>query len=382
MVLPLFVDETAAVAIAFRLMGRPTPHPLAHDLLDRIVPSLGGRLTEVRIDGLKDHVYQSHVVIQQANRQLVIEARPSDAVSMALAAKVPVYTTRQVMAEGGISRAEIDSFGKEPADLGPGVGGSGNAGTAPAPALPPLRRRRRAHLSRGSRSSSRPRDWKARPPLPREAGLSRGELQWGIATPYGLPGDESGRAAAALLQRGSLFVFCSMTKCQGAVCATGSRAVTQSLEDRLHARPGHGRPGRARGDGRRRDGRRPPQLLARERRRAPGRAEAVRREARRAGRTVAILQDLQGPKIRLGKFAQGRVEVEPGETVLLSTRPRCGGEPTGHPDASSVARRATVAWETWCCWTTGGSACGCGGAGVGTSRRRWRWAGRSTTTRG
>ena len=136
MVLPLFVDETAAVAIAFRLMGRPTPHPLAHDLLDRIVPSLGGRLTEVRIDGLKDHVYQSHVVIQQANRQLVIEARPSDAVSMALAAKVPVYTTRQVMAAGGISRAEIDSFGKEPPDPGPGVGGSGGAGTTPAPVPP------------------------------------------------------------------------------------------------------------------------------------------------------------------------------------------------------------------------------------------------------
>ncbi len=136
MVLPLFVDETAAVAIAFRLMGRPTPHPLAHDLLDRIVPSLGGRLTEVRIDGLKDHIYQSHVVIQQANRQLVIEARPSDAVSMALAAKVPVYTTRQVMAAGGISRAEIDSFGKEPPDPGPGVGGSGGAGTTPAPVPP------------------------------------------------------------------------------------------------------------------------------------------------------------------------------------------------------------------------------------------------------
>jgi len=135
-VLPLFVDETAAVAIAFRLMGKPTPHPLAHDLLDRIIPSLGGRLLEVRIDGLKDHVYQSHVVIQQASRQIVIEARPSDAVSMALAAKVPVYTTRQVMAEGGISRAEIDALGKEPADPGPGVGGSGKAGSPPAPSHP------------------------------------------------------------------------------------------------------------------------------------------------------------------------------------------------------------------------------------------------------
>ena len=131
-VLPLFVDETAAVAIAFRLMGRPTPHPLAHDLLDRLVPSLGGKLTEVRIDGLRDHVYSSHVVIQQQGRQLVIEARPSDAVAMAIAAKAPVYTTRQVMAEGGITRAEIEAT-RGP----PGQGGSGSAGTLPEPSPAP-----------------------------------------------------------------------------------------------------------------------------------------------------------------------------------------------------------------------------------------------------
>ena len=136
-VLPIFVDETAAVAIAFRLMGKPTPHPLAHDLLDQIVPSLGARVTEVRIDGLENHVYRSHVYIQQANRQVVIEARPSDAVSMALAAKVPVYTTRQVMAVGGITRAEIDAIGKDPLDPAPGVGGSGSAGTAPNAPPPP-----------------------------------------------------------------------------------------------------------------------------------------------------------------------------------------------------------------------------------------------------
>jgi len=134
-VLPLFVDETAAVAIAFRLAGRPTPHPLAHDLLDRIVPSLGGRLTEVRIDGLRDHIYSSHVVIKQADRELVIEARPSDAVSMALAAKAPVFATRQVIADGGITRAEIDAYGKPP-PAASGQGGSGPPEPQP-PALPP-----------------------------------------------------------------------------------------------------------------------------------------------------------------------------------------------------------------------------------------------------
>ena len=57
------------------------------------------------------------------------------------------------------------------------------------------------------------------------------------------------------------------------------------------------------------------------------RADAVRREARRAGRNVAILQDLQGPKLRLGVFAEGRVELVTGETVLLVTRPGVVGSP-------------------------------------------------------
>src|SRR5678815_616936 len=57
------------------------------------------------------------------------------------------------------------------------------------------------------------------------------------------------------------------------------------------------------------------------------RFQAVRRESRRARRNVAILQDLQGPKLRLGTFAEGRVELLPGETVLLATAPGVVGSP-------------------------------------------------------
>ena len=57
------------------------------------------------------------------------------------------------------------------------------------------------------------------------------------------------------------------------------------------------------------------------------RADAVRREARSAGRNVAILQDLQGPKLRLGQFAQGQVTLREGEVVLLVTRPGVVGSP-------------------------------------------------------
>jgi len=73
------------------------------------------------------------------------------------------------------------------------------------------------------------------------------------------------------------------------------------------------------------------------------RVEAVRREARRARRNVAILQDLQGPKLRLGRFAEGRVELVSGETVLLVTAPSVVGSPRVIPVAlPSLARACRV----------------------------------------
>src|SRR3982751_4974894 len=47
------------------------------------------------------------------------------------------------------------------------------------------------------------------------------------------------------------------------------------------------------------------------------RAKLVREAAQRAGREVAIMADLQGPKIRVGKFAEGKVQLEPGEKFVL-----------------------------------------------------------------
>jgi len=69
------------------------------------------------------------------------------------------------------------------------------------------------------------------------------------------------------------------------------------------------------------------------------RAKAVRLEARRAGRNVAILQDLQGPKLRVGRFAEGRVELVPGDAVLLVTRGGVVGSPRIIPvPLASLAR--------------------------------------------
>jgi hypothetical protein len=123
------------VSIAFRLAERPPPQPLAQDLLDDVVSKLGGHVTEVRIDDLRDNVYSGRVFLQQGKKELALEARPSDSIAMAMHSNARIRVTRKVLTLAGITRAEIESLQRQE-EGGPGVGGSGG-GLGPLPAPPP-----------------------------------------------------------------------------------------------------------------------------------------------------------------------------------------------------------------------------------------------------
>ena len=68
--------------------------------------------------------------------------------------------------------------------------------------------------------------------------------------------------------------------------------------------------------------------------------QIVRAEAERRGKAVAVLLDLQGPKIRVGKFANGQIELEPGAEFTITTERACSA-------TSSASRR-----RTRCCRAT------------------------------
>lgn len=136
MVLPIFVDESAAVAIAFRLAHMDPPQPLAQDLLDDVVSKLGARVTEVRIDDLRGDIYTGRIFLQQGKKNLELSARPADSIAMAMDGSARIRVTRKVLSMAGISRSDIDSL-HEP----PGVGGSGGGGLEPesVPIMPPVK---------------------------------------------------------------------------------------------------------------------------------------------------------------------------------------------------------------------------------------------------
>lgn len=133
-VLPVFVDEAAAVAIAFRLAHLEPPQPLAQDLLDDVVSKLGAHVTEVRIDDLRGDIYTGRVFLQQGKKNLELDARPADSIAMAMDGNARIRVTRKVLTQAGINRDDIESMQE-----GPGVGGSGPMEPEEVPIAPPAK---------------------------------------------------------------------------------------------------------------------------------------------------------------------------------------------------------------------------------------------------
>jgi hypothetical protein len=85
------IGEQEAVAIYRRAMKRYHPRPLTHDLLDNVIAGMGGTVKAVEITDLKDHTYYANLVIETADGEVRVDARPSDAIAILVGAGVNLF---------------------------------------------------------------------------------------------------------------------------------------------------------------------------------------------------------------------------------------------------------------------------------------------------
>lgn len=95
-VLPIWVGPVEANAIALQIENVNTPRPMTHDLLRQIVEEMGGRLTRVIIHDLRDGTFYAYLEIAREGERMLLDARPSDALALALRAKVPIFVNLAV----------------------------------------------------------------------------------------------------------------------------------------------------------------------------------------------------------------------------------------------------------------------------------------------
>ncbi len=100
--LPIWIGDAEANAIQMRLAGRKPPRPLTHDLLDRVVAQLGARIVRVHVEDLRDNVFYGRLFLKHGNKEVDIDARPSDCIALAVGARVPVVVARRVLDAAGV----------------------------------------------------------------------------------------------------------------------------------------------------------------------------------------------------------------------------------------------------------------------------------------
>lgn len=120
--LPIFIGGAEAQSILIHLEHVEIPRPLTHDLLKMVLDCMECRLKRVVISDLVEGTFYAVLVVERDGVETEIDARPSDAVALALRCSAPIYVVKKVIEQAGLLLAEKEADpGKK------GVDGQGSA---------------------------------------------------------------------------------------------------------------------------------------------------------------------------------------------------------------------------------------------------------------
>jgi bifunctional DNase/RNase len=112
-IFPIWIGAMEAMAISLVLNNVSLPRPMTHDLLVSLAAALGATITRVEVTRLEAGTYYAEVELDQGGTLRRLDARPSDAVAVALRARCPIFVARAVLDD--VARdAEASAAGASP----------------------------------------------------------------------------------------------------------------------------------------------------------------------------------------------------------------------------------------------------------------------------
>ena len=97
MALPIWIGLIEASAIATELEKIQLARPMTHDLLRNILGELDVKVVKVEVNDLADNTFYAKIFLRKEEEEIVMDARPSDAIALALRTSAPIYVDRRVM---------------------------------------------------------------------------------------------------------------------------------------------------------------------------------------------------------------------------------------------------------------------------------------------
>ncbi len=95
--LPIWVGIFEANAIALQLENVTTPRPMTHDLLKNMIAELNAQVSRIVINDLRDSTFFARILLIIGGRTLEVDARPSDAIALALRVEAPIFVAQTVL---------------------------------------------------------------------------------------------------------------------------------------------------------------------------------------------------------------------------------------------------------------------------------------------
>ncbi len=100
--LPIWIGPAEADAIAVKLQDISVPRPLTHDLLNAVIGSLGATIRHVTVSNLNNDTFYATIALQTNGKSVEVDARPSDAIALAVRTNAPIYAEEAVIEKAGI----------------------------------------------------------------------------------------------------------------------------------------------------------------------------------------------------------------------------------------------------------------------------------------
>lgn len=106
--LPIVVGSSEAQAIALQMESIIPPRPLTHDLMKSLLDSIEARISRIVVSDLRENTYYAVVGVKLNGRSVEVDARPSDAIALALRSQAPIFVSDEVMRKASVSDKETE----------------------------------------------------------------------------------------------------------------------------------------------------------------------------------------------------------------------------------------------------------------------------------
>jgi bifunctional DNase/RNase len=100
--LPIWIGPFEADAITIQLQGVQVARPLTHDLLKSMIDQMGAKISHITVSELKNDTFYARIVMDIDGSSMEIDARPSDAIALAVRVNAPLFVAEEVMEAASI----------------------------------------------------------------------------------------------------------------------------------------------------------------------------------------------------------------------------------------------------------------------------------------